>query len=199
VSYRFRSNSLQVPNQNLRWRALHGSGRPRATQCRQSQRKQGNFQAPQSQADPRLAYWGSLRSGAKCQSSSAQPRQLQSRQAHRSNQNSSCVPHGRQVQSDLTLEQLDNIKIDDSFGSLARFTEAKSFSKLIEEHNNLESHFHFNLFEPFVIGRDLNAQDDIVYITFSTIWHLLNFLRNIALRAETAIPAQWEIGKMGFF
>ena len=73
--------------------------------------------------------------------------------------------------NDLTLEQLDNIKINDSYGSLVRFTDAKAFAQLIEKHNNLESHFHFNLFEPFVIGRDLNPKDDIVYITFATIWH----------------------------
>ncbi len=43
----------------------------------------------------------------------------------------------------------------------------------------MDSHFHFNLFEHFVIGRDLNPKDDIVYITFSMIWHLCNFLCNI--------------------
>jgi hypothetical protein len=81
----------------------------------------------------------------------------------------------------LTLEQLDNYKIDDSssLGSLVRYTESKFFLSLVAEHNNLNSHFHFNLFEPFVTGWDLNAKDDIVYITFSTIWHLCNFLRNI--------------------
>jgi hypothetical protein len=78
------------------------------------------------------------------------------------------------------LEQLDHVKIDDSFGSLERFAAAKWFPDLITEHNNEDSQFHFNLFEPFVIGRDLNAQDDIAYLTFSTIWHLSNFLRNIA-------------------
>ncbi len=60
-----------------------------------------------------------------------------------------------------------------------RYTDSMFFSSLVAEHNNLDSHFHFNLFEPFVIGRDLNPKDDIVYITFSTIWHLCNFLCNI--------------------
>ena len=81
--------------------------------------------------------------------------------------------------ADLTLEQLDNYKIDDSFGSLSRFAEAKWFETLIEEHNNLDSHFHFNLFEPFVISKSLKAKDDIVYLNFSSIWHLCNFLRNL--------------------
>ena len=81
--------------------------------------------------------------------------------------------------ADLTLEQLDNYKIDDSFGSLVRFAEAKWFESLIEEHNNPDSHFHFNLFEPFVISKSLKAKDDIVYLNFSSIWHLCNFLRNL--------------------
>jgi hypothetical protein len=81
--------------------------------------------------------------------------------------------------ADLTLEQLGNYKIDDSFGSLVLYTDSKFFSSLVAEHNKLDSHFHFNLFELFVIGWDLNPKDDMVYITFSTIWHLLNFLRNI--------------------
>ena len=50
---------------------------------------------------------------------------------------------------------------------------------LIDEHNDQDSQFHFDLFEPFVIGRELNADEDIVYLDFSTIWHLCNFLRNI--------------------
>jgi hypothetical protein len=39
------------------------------------------------------------------------------------------------------------------------------------------------LFVAFVIGRDINAKDDnhdIVYLNFSSLWHLLNVLRNIA-------------------
>ena len=82
--------------------------------------------------------------------------------------------------ADLTIQQLNNYKIDDSFGSLVRYSDAKLFRNLIDLHNNEESDFHFNLYEPFVIGRDLNARDDIVYLNFSTIWHLCNFLRNIA-------------------
>ncbi len=82
--------------------------------------------------------------------------------------------------ADLTIEQLSNYKIDDSFGSLVRYSEAKWFQRLIDMHNDEGSPFHFNLFEPFVIGRDLKAKDDIVYLNFSSIWHLCNFLRNLA-------------------
>ena len=36
-----------------------------------------------------------------------------------------------------------------------------------------------DMFDVFVIGKDINAKDDIVYINFSTLWHLCNILRNI--------------------
>jgi hypothetical protein len=80
----------------------------------------------------------------------------------------------------LTIEQLDQHKIDESYGSLVRYSDSKLFANLLDQHNDEKSAFHFDLFEPFVIGRDLNAKDDIVYLNFSSIWHLLNFLRNLA-------------------
>ncbi len=40
--------------------------------------------------------------------------------------------------------------------------------------------YHFELFEAFVISRDINAKDDIVYLNLSSIGHILNVLRNIA-------------------
>ncbi len=80
----------------------------------------------------------------------------------------------------LSIQQLDNYNIDESFGSLVRYSDAKLFANLLEQHTDENSDFHFDLFEPFVIGRDLNAKDDIVYLKFSSIWHLLNFLRNLA-------------------
>ncbi len=80
----------------------------------------------------------------------------------------------------LTIEQLDQHKIDGSYGSLVRYSDSKLFANLLEEHNDEKSDFHFDLFEPFIIGRELNAKDVIVYLKFSSIWHLLNFFRNIA-------------------
>jgi hypothetical protein len=71
----------------------------------------------------------------------------------------------RTVATFRAVLQLDNYKIDDSLGSLVRYTNSKFFSSLVAEHTFLNSHFHFKLFEPFVIGRDLNPKDDIVYIT----------------------------------
>ena len=69
--------------------------------------------------------------------------------------------------------------MDDSFGALTRYSEMKLFKTLLQQHNDEASDFHFKLFEPFVIGRDLKAKDDIVYLNFSSSWHLLNFLRNM--------------------
>ncbi len=60
-----------------------------------------------------------------------------------------------------------------------RYTDSKFFLSLVAEHNNLDSHFHFNLFDPFVVCMDLNPKDFIVYITFLNIWRLCNFICNI--------------------
>ena len=84
------------------------------------------------------------------------------------------------IRAELTLEQLDKIKIDDSFGSLSRFAEAKWFTTLFEKHIDPVTDFHLDMYDIFVIGKDLNAQEDIVYLNFSTLWHLCNILRAIA-------------------
>ena len=38
------------------------------------------------------------------------------------------------------------------------------------------------MYDVFVIGKDINAREDIVYFNFSTMWHLCNILLNIAAR-----------------
>jgi hypothetical protein len=43
------------------------------------------------------------------------------------------------------------------------------------------------LFETFLIGRDINAKDDIVYLNFSSLWHLL-ILLNVLCKTAT-LPA----------
>ena len=84
------------------------------------------------------------------------------------------------VKAELTMQQLDAIKIDDSFGSLQSYATAKWFPTLLSDHLDASTGFHFSMFDVFVIGRDINAREDIVYLNQSTIWHLCNFLRNIA-------------------
>ena len=81
--------------------------------------------------------------------------------------------------ADLTLEQLAHHNIDDSYGSLVRYAESKWFTTLLAQHNDEQSGFHFDLFQPFVIGRNLDPDADIVYLSFSSIWHLSNFFRTI--------------------
>ena len=84
------------------------------------------------------------------------------------------------VRSQLTTEQLDQFKIDDSFGSLVRYAEGKWFTTLYSQHLDSGNDFHLGMFDVFVIGKDLNATEDIVYLNVSTMWHLCNILRNIA-------------------
>ena len=84
------------------------------------------------------------------------------------------------VRAELTLEQLDTHKIDDSFGSLVRYADAKWFPTLFANHIDPAADFHLDMYDVFVIGKDINAREDIVYLNFSTLWHLCNILRNIA-------------------
>ncbi len=78
----------------------------------------------------------------------------------------------------MTTEQLDEFKIDDSYGSLVLFAEGKWFASLFHEHLDSGNDFHLGMFDVFVIRKDLNAAKDIVYLNFSTLRHLC--VRNIA-------------------
>jgi hypothetical protein len=52
---------------------------------------------------------------------------------------------------------------------------------LLCQHSDSESPFHFSLLDLCVvmIGRFINANNDILYLNFSTVWHLLNVLCDI--------------------
>jgi hypothetical protein len=52
----------------------------------------------------------------------------------------------------LTLEQLDSVKIDDSFGSLVWYADSKWFPALFEQHNDWGRDFHLNMYNIFVIA-----------------------------------------------
>ena len=56
----------------------------------------------------------------------------------------------------LPRELLHCIMIVDSFGSMENLVESRWFSSLLDNHNSKESDFHFDLFEVFIIGKDLN-------------------------------------------
>jgi hypothetical protein len=78
------------------------------------------------------------------------------------------------VRAELTLEQLDALAI--AYGSLVRYAEAKWLLTLFKKH--IDS-FHLGMHEVFVIGKGLEAANDIMYLNFSLLWHLCNVLRNI--------------------
>jgi hypothetical protein len=75
------------------------------------------------------------------------------------------------VRAELTLEHLDDLAIDDSFGSLLRYAEAKWFLTLFEKHMD-DTDFHLGMHDVFVIGKCIDAANDIVYLNFSSLWHL---------------------------
>ena len=71
--------------------------------------------------------------------------------------------------AELTSELIDGLKVAGYYGSLAgvfSFDERWSrFPTLLAAHNDPGNKFHFDLFEIFVVGKDLNPADDIVYNT----------------------------------
>ena len=79
----------------------------------------------------------------------------------------------------LTVRQLEGFNIENTYGSLGQFVASRWFRSLIDRHNDEADEFHFDLFKPFVIGRDLNAKRDIVHINITSLWFLANTLRAI--------------------
>ena len=82
------------------------------------------------------------------------------------------------VRKDMSSKHLGS-ETDDSFGNLIKFTEDNDFSTLLTKHNDPEDPYHFGLFQFVVLGSELRAQRDIVRITLSSPWMLLNALRAI--------------------
>jgi hypothetical protein len=82
------------------------------------------------------------------------------------------------VRAEFTLEQLDALAIDDSIGFLVCYAEAKWFPTFYERHMD-DTDFHLGMHDIFVISKCVDAANDIVYLNFSSLWHLCNFLRNM--------------------
>jgi hypothetical protein len=80
----------------------------------------------------------------------------------------------------LTMKRLDGFDINSSYGSLQKFSVFFWFADLVACNDNGEDDFHFDLFTPVVIGRNLDAQRDIVHINLTFLWFFFNFLRVIA-------------------
>ena len=80
----------------------------------------------------------------------------------------------------LTVAQLLGYEIGSSFGALTEFASNFWINSLNDRHNDDADPFHFDLFRPFVIGKDIKAERDIVHIKFSSPWFICNILRQIA-------------------
>ncbi len=72
------------------------------------------------------------------------------------------------VRAELTLKQLDAFVIDDSFGSLDRYAEAKWVPTLFAKDND-RTNFHLRMHKVFIIGKGLDAANYIVYLSFSSL------------------------------
>ncbi len=66
------------------------------------------------------------------------------------------------VRAQLTTEQLNEYKIDDSYGSLVHYAEGKWFMTLFHDHLDSENDYHLGMYDVFVICKDLNAAKDSV-------------------------------------
>ena len=75
---------------------------------------------------------------------------------------------------------MDGLVLDASYGSLTQLAESKWFRSLVERNNNRDDEFHFDLFSPVIIGRDLQAVNGILHLNITSPWFLLNVLRGIA-------------------
>jgi hypothetical protein len=82
------------------------------------------------------------------------------------------------VRKDMGAKHLGS-ETDDSFGTLLQFAQDNNFSELLSKHNDPEDPYHFDLFQFLVLGHEFSPQRDIVRITLSSPWMLLNALRAI--------------------
>ncbi len=57
--------------------------------------------------------------------------------------------------SKLTAAKLDGNSVDDSYGSLVALADAKWFTTLLANHNDPDCDFHLDMYEQFIIGKDL--------------------------------------------
>ena len=78
----------------------------------------------------------------------------------------------------LTTDLLSGCAIDDSFGALTKFGRRLDYRRLIDQHNDKEHEFHFNLFEPIVIGMDIQPHRDVVHLNVTSPWFLMNVFRS---------------------
>ncbi len=88
------------------------------------------------------------------------------------------------VRKQVTHQHLDGFNLKDSFGSLHVLCEANLFSDFMLKHNDSDIAYHFRLFEFVVLCSQVSPERDVVRLTFSSVWMILN--------AFHAIVAGWE-------
>ena len=79
----------------------------------------------------------------------------------------------------LTVQKLEGRALDASYGSLTQLANAMWFRTLVERNNDPDHEYHFNLFSPVIICRDVQAANDILHLNVTSPWFLLNVLRGI--------------------
>ena len=70
--------------------------------------------------------------------------------------------------------------MDASYSSLTQLAEAMWLRTLVDLNNNPDDEYHLNLSSPVIIGRDVQAANDILHLNVTSPWFLLNVLRGIA-------------------
>jgi hypothetical protein len=90
---------------------------------------------------------------------------------------------------------LEGIEIDNTVGSLARLAEALWVGDAITKHK--EGERCLELFKVYCIGKQTMSSDRTVFLTFTTVWNLLNFWRSVGtgfdvqLHGDVAATASW--------
>ena len=70
---------------------------------------------------------------------------------------------------------MEGLVLDASYGS-----EAKWFRSLVKRNNDSDDEYHFDLFSPVIIGRNVQAANDILHLNITSPYFILNILRGIA-------------------
>ncbi len=83
------------------------------------------------------------------------------------------------VRKQVTQQHVDGFDLKDSFGSLHVLCATNLFSDIMRKPNDPQDACHFSLFEFVVLGSQVCPERDIVRITFSSIWMILNAFRAI--------------------
>jgi hypothetical protein len=83
----------------------------------------------------------------------------------------------RKERKQMNKITLGGIELDDSLGTLRQDTDVFWFGKALEEHRAGNC---LDMFQPYIIGRQFDADDRLVIMSVSTPFDLLNIMRALA-------------------